>query len=199
MPLALQRLHRRRPGLIATWKGAHAKVVQWTEGNVYSLLQHKIVQIFSPEDLIVALRHQQERFVGRICFRTLTDGFCGTGRSTLKTKGCVQWLHHLDVVARQHWSDSHHFYFLTSFALVVLSWEDFCTRVCGEREREKRQSSHLTRKLRTFHFCDCCLACALVHWKTSSTTVFALSHHVDWCLPSGLSGHAPDQPLAACR
>lgn len=46
MPLALQRLHRRRPGLIATLKGTHTEVVQWTEGNVYSLLQHEFVQIF---------------------------------------------------------------------------------------------------------------------------------------------------------
>lgn len=53
--------------------------------------------------------------------------FCSSDNrfTTLKTKGCVQWLHHLDVVAKQHWSDSQRFHFLGSSRDFVL--RDYCT------------------------------------------------------------------------
>lgn len=83
-----------------------------------------------PKDLKFALCHPQARFFGPVL--GVWQMFLGasTGHATLKTKGYIQWLHHLDVVARQHWSDSRRFHFLASSCDFVL--RDFCTRICGK-------------------------------------------------------------------
>lgn len=62
VPLAIQQLHQRRPGLIATLKGAHTEVVQWTEGKVFFNSTAWICLNILSENLKVAFRHPPARF-----------------------------------------------------------------------------------------------------------------------------------------